>query len=98
MKKHDLYMKIVFTLMVLCILVGFSVMFFFKSFVGIFIELLALFILLIAVIWDSQGGLLMNKLTKLQQICPYCHSYADEEKLDVSPNGDCWLSMSMNQD
>ena len=42
------------------------------------------------------GGLLMNKLTKLQQICPYCHSYADEEKLDVSPNGDCWLSMSMN--
>lgn len=53
MKKHDLYMKIVFTLMVLCILVGFSVMFFFKSFVGIFIELLALFILLIAVIWDS---------------------------------------------
>lgn len=53
MKKHDLYMKIVFTLMALCILVGFSVMFFFKSFVGIFIELLALFILLIAVIWDS---------------------------------------------
>lgn len=37
----------------------------------------------------------MKKLTKLQQICPYCHSYADEEKLDVSPNGDCWLGMSM---
>ena len=32
MKKHDLYMKIAFTLMVLCIFVGFSVMLFFKSF------------------------------------------------------------------
>ena len=37
----------------------------------------------------------MKKLTKLQQICPYCHSYTDEEKLDVSPDGDCWLNMSM---
>lgn len=30
----------------------------------------------------------MKNLTKLQQICPYCHSYTDEEKLDVSLNGD----------
>lgn len=37
----------------------------------------------------------MKRLTKLQQICPYCHSYAEEEKLDVSSSGDCWLSMSM---
>lgn len=53
MKKHDLYMKIVFTLMVICIFVGFSVMLFFNSFVGIFIEFLALVVLWIAVIWDS---------------------------------------------
>lgn len=37
----------------------------------------------------------MEKLTKLQQICPYCHSYADEEKLDINSSGDCWLGMSM---
>lgn len=37
----------------------------------------------------------MNKLTKLQQICPYCHSYADYEKLDINSSGDCWLGMSM---
>ena len=30
----------------------------------------------------------MKKLTKLQQICPYCHSYVDEEKSDVSLNGE----------
>ena len=53
MKNHDLYMKIVFTLMVICIFVGFSIMLFFKSFVGIFIEFLALVVLWIAVIWDS---------------------------------------------
>ena len=57
MKKHDLYMKIAFTLMVLCIFVGFSVMLFFKSFVGIFIEFLAVVVLWIAVIWDSQGAI-----------------------------------------
>lgn len=37
----------------------------------------------------------MKKLTKLQQICSYCHSYADEDKLDINSCGDCWLGMSM---
>lgn len=37
----------------------------------------------------------MKRLTKLQQICPYCHSYVEDEKLDSNPSGDCWLGMSM---
>lgn len=54
MKKHDLCMKIVFTLMALCIFVGFSIILFYKNFaLGFFVEFLALLILFIAVIWDS---------------------------------------------
>ena len=55
MKKHNLYMKVVFTLMALCIFIGFSIILFCKNFtVGFFVEFLALLILFIAVIWDSQ--------------------------------------------
>lgn len=54
MKKHDLYMKVVFTLMALCIFIGFSIILFCNNFtVGFFVEFLALLILFIAVIWDS---------------------------------------------
>ena len=53
MKKHDLYMKVVFTLMALCIFIGFSIILFCNNFtVGFYIESLALLILFIAVIWD----------------------------------------------
>lgn len=54
MKKHNLYMKIVFTLMALCIFIGFSIILFCNNFaVGFFVEFLALLILFVAVIWDS---------------------------------------------
>lgn len=54
MKKHDLYMKVVFTLVALCIFTGISIILFCKSFVvGFCGEFLALLILFIVVIWDS---------------------------------------------
>lgn len=54
MKKHNLYMKVVSTLMALCIFIGFSIILFCNNFtVGFCIEFLALLILFIAVIWDS---------------------------------------------
>ena len=54
MKKHNLYMKIVLTLMALCIFVGLSIILFYKNFaLGFFVEFLASLILFIVVIWDS---------------------------------------------
>lgn len=54
MKNHDLYMKVVFTLVALCIFIGISIILFCKSFVvGFCSELLALLILFIVAIWDS---------------------------------------------
>ena len=54
MMKHNLYMKIVLTLMALCIFVGLSIILFYNNFaLGFFVEFLALLILFIVVIWDS---------------------------------------------